>query len=300
MNIFIDGSYGTAGILLIEQLTALQSFYNFKIITLDLNEYKDQLARYAAIEKADIAILCLPEDIALQTMHDLSHIKTKIIDVSPAHRLATGWVYGFHELYEDHNLKIQTANRIANPGCFATGMISLLNPIKNHLNAYYPLVINGVTGYSAGGKKAIEKQLFNPIGFRATNLNKIHRHIPEVMHITELKNKIMFNPTVGNYDRGQMVQITIFQEYLNNLSLKDIKNIFINYYKDSEVIKIKENNPSFLSPEIMKDSNNLDIYIIEPDNSEYVQLVAIYDNLGKGATGSVIQTLKLLLQNYKK
>lgn len=299
MDIFVDGSNGITGMLMIEQLTALQSSYNFTITTLDSSLQKDEISRYRAIEKADIAILCLPEDIAFKTMQELSHVETTIIDISIAHRLDKQWIYGFHELSKEHTIKIQNSTRIANPGCFATGMISLLNPIKNYLNPAYPLIINGVTGYSAGGKKAIERQKSNPVSFRATNLNKVHPHISEVRHVTQLKNKLMFNPTVGNFERGQMVQITIFNDYLIGLDLHKIEQLFINYYEQSHVITVKKEKPSFLSAESMSGSNNLDVYVLHPEGSDFVQLIAVYDNLGKGSIGAASGTLEILLKDHK-
>jgi N-acetyl-gamma-glutamyl-phosphate reductase len=294
LNIFVDGSHGTAGLLLMQQLVKLQEKIAFNIVSLDTAVYKDEQVRYNAIVQADIAILCLPEDIAKKTMQDLKSIDTVVIDVSPAHRTDIDWVYGFSEL-EGYENRIKGSNRISNPGCFATGMISLLNPLVPFLNTNIPVSIYGVTGYSAGGKKAIEKQKQNPIGFRATNLNKVHRHIPEVKYVTQIKNHIAFMPSVGNFARGQIVQIAFFKEHFNNISLSDIYNIFYEYYKDFDSIEVSNIAPSYLNPETMTDNNNVKLYIIEAEDKESIQLISMYDNLGKGAAGAVIQNLKLLL-----
>lgn len=292
-TIFVDGSYGTAGLYLLEQLSQLQKTVDFNILVLDKEEYKNEALRYDAIKRSDIAILCLPEELALKTIQDLKDVDTIMIDISPAHRTDSQWTYGFSELNNNQINQIKNSKRIANPGCFATGMISLINPLVNILSPN-PISISGITGYSAGGKKAIEKQKNNSIAFRMTNLDKIHRHIPEVKHITNLKNILAFTPSVGNFLSGQLVEITLFKENFISIDFNTVKEKIKNHYKNSAIIKVIETTPSYLNPETMANRNDMEIYIYI--HEDYMTLISMYDNLGKGSTGSVMQTLEILLK----
>lgn len=296
INIFVDGSYGTAGLLLLKNLKDIEKEYNLNIVTLNDLNYKREEERYTAIKNADIAILCLPEDAAIKTMEDMKNVDTIIIDVSPSHRLNVNWTYGFPELNKIQSQKIKNSQRIANPGCFATGMLSLLAPIQPFLNPIYPLVLTGVTGYSAGGKKGIAQQEKNPLKVRISNFTQIHRHMEEVIAYSHVKNALSFNPIVGDFKRGQLVQLTIFEDYLSSASLESVNKIYQDFYQDQEYYKVVTQAPKFITPEIMEGNNGVEIYLSKPEGASYINVIAMYDNLGKGAAGAVIQTLKLLIK----
>lgn len=292
MKIFIDGEYGTAGLCLKEKLLQLQNRIPFEFIS--ISNPKSETERYQAIKEADIAILCLPEDISFKTCEDLKEIDTIIIDASTIHRTLPGWTYGFEELNQNQMNVIKNSKRIANPGCFATGMMAILNPIKDYLNQNMPLMIQGVTGYSAGGKKIIQKQIETPIHFRSTNLNREHIHLVEIKHWLNLQNPIAFNPSVSSFERGQMVSLTLFQSHLD-INIDSSLLAYQNFYKNFDNISIIENFNSQIIPEKMNGRDDLEIYISKP-SKEYIIVSAIYDNLGKGSAGSIAKLVEEIIK----
>lgn len=292
MKIFVDGSHGAAGVCLMEKLELLAKKHDIQLIT--ISDTKNQAMRYQAITDSDIAVLCLPEEVASQTCSDLYDVDTIIIDASTYHRTMAGWTYGFVELNNPQLNNIITSKRIANPGCFAGGILSILNPIKDYLNQDVSLIVEGVTGYSAGGKKTIEKQQTSSIGYRATNLTREHIHTLEVKHYLNLKNKFAFNASVANFERGQMVSVTLFQEHLD-INLDSTLLAFQNFYKDFDKVKVFEASPSQLIPETMAGRDDMEIYISQP-SEEYIKISAIYDNLGKGSAGSICYIIEQILQ----
>lgn len=292
MKIFVDGSHGAAGVCLIDKLQSLTQTYDIQLVT--VSDTKNQDMRYQAIKDSDIAVLCLPEEISSKTCSDLSNVDTIIIDASTYHRTMDGWTYGFVELNNKQLKNIIDSKRIANPGCFAGGILSILNPIKDYINQDQPLIVEGVTGYSAGGKKTIEKQQASPIGYRATNLNREHIHTLEVKHFLNLKNKLAFNTSVANFERGQMVSVTLFQEHLD-INLDSTFLAFENFYKDFDKVKVFENSSSQLIAETMAGRDDMEIYIYQP-SPDYITISAIYDNLGKGSAGSIAYIIKKILE----
>lgn len=290
MKIFVDGQHGAAGVCLIEKLQAMTHTHNIELIS--IVDSKNEAQRYQAIQEADIAVLCLPEEISAKTCSDLSNVDTVIIDASTYHRTLPGWTYGFIELNHQQLDSIIHSKRIANPGCFAGGLISILNPIKDYLNQNVPLIIQGVTGYSAGGKKTIQKQKENPLHYRATNLSREHIHTIEVHHWLDLKNPLAFNPSVASFERGQMVSMTLFQEHLD-INLDSTLLAYQNFYKNFDKVIVLEENPSQLIPEKMAGRDDMEIYISQPCK-EYITVHAMYDNLGKGSAGSIAHIISLL------
>lgn len=291
MKIFVDGSHGAAGVCLIEKLEKLAQTHDIQLIS--INDTKDEAMRYQAIRQADIAVLCLPEEVASKTCSDLNEVDTVIIDASTYHRTMLGWTYGFIELNHQQLKNIVKSKRIANPGCFAGGILSVLNPIKDYLNQDVGLVVEGVTGYSAGGKKTIEKQQTSPVGFRTTNLNREHIHVVEVKHYLNLKNKLAFNTSVANFERGQMVTMTLFQEHLD-INIDSTRLAYENFYKDFDKVKVMKETPSQLLPETMAGRDDVEIYLSQP-SPEYIKISAIYDNLGKGSAGSIAHIIEEIL-----
>lgn len=226
----------------------------------------------------------------LKTCEDLKEIDTIIIDANAIHRTLPGWTYGFEELNQNQINVIKNSHQIANPGCFATGMMSILNPIKDYLNQDMPLIIQGITGYSAGGKKTIQKQIENSIHFRSTNLNREHIHLVEIKHWLNIKNPIAFNPSVSSFERGQMVNLTIFQSHLD-INIDSVLLAYQNFYKNFENVSIIENFNSQIIPEKMNGRDDLEIYISQP-SKEHIIISAIYDNLGKGSAGSIAKLVE--------
>lgn len=292
MKIFVDGKHGAAGAYLMEKLEKLANNYPIEFISIDNTRSEEQ--RYNAIQEADIAVLCLPEEVSAKTCTDLKDSETIIIDASTYHRTQGGWTYGYVELHDKQLENILHSKRIANAGCFANGMLSILNPIKDYLNQDMPLIMQGVTGYSAGGKQTIQKQKENPLHYRATVLNKEHIHTVEVKHWLQLKNPLVFNASVGSFERGQMVSLTLFQEHLD-ISLDSVQLAYQNFYRFFDNIQFCSNNPSQLIPETMAGKDHVEIYIYQP-SKEYITIYAMYDNLGKGSAGAIANIIEHLLQ----
>ncbi len=290
MKIFIDGQHGAAGVCLLEKLQTMAQLHPIEFIS--INDSKNEVERYNAIRQADIAVLCLPEEISAKTCSDLNDVDTIIIDSSTYHRTLMGWTYGFMELNKNHIKDIVNSKRIANPGCFAGGIMSLLSPIKNFLNQDMPLVIQGVTGYSAGGKKTIQKQKESPLHFRATNLAMEHIHVVEVKHWLDLKNPLAFMPSVASFERGQMVSMTLFQSQID-VNLDSVELAYTQYYKNFDNISIICDRTTQLIPEKMAGRDDMEIYITRP-SSDYITISAMYDNLGKGSAGSIANIIRLI------
>lgn len=292
MKIFIDGQHGAAGVCLLEKLQVLSTTHHIELIT--IVDSKDEQQRYTAIKEADIAVLCLPENVSAKTCSDLNTVDTIIIDASTYHRTIPGWIYGYPELLEHYMEAIIHSTRIANPGCFAGGIMSILNPIKAYLNEHMPLSIVGVTGYSAGGKKTIEKQQESPLHFRMTNLDREHIHVVEVKYWLNLKNPLAFLPSVASFERGQLVSMTLFQEHID-INLDSVCLAYQKHYEHFEHVSVITDHTKQLVPEKMAGRDDMEIYITKPAN-DYITIHAMYDNLGKGSAGSIASIIKHIIE----
>lgn len=295
-KVFIDGSAGTTGLKIFDRLSLRK---DLQIITLPEQFRKDINARKDALNSCDLAFLCLPDLAAKEAVSLIENEKVKVIDTSTAHRTNTQWVYGFAEL-DGQRSKIEKANRIANPGCHATGFISLINPLVNAgvLDKKEKLACFSITGYSGGGKKMIADyesqdrcQLLNAP--RQYGLSQEHKHLPEMKAICGLENQPLFCPIVADFDRGMQVTVPIFASQLK-ASVEDIKEIYRKAY-NGKVVKFKDfaDENGFLSAQSMRGRDDLEISVF--GNEERIILVSRFDNLGKGASGAAIQNMNILL-----
>lgn len=295
-KVFIDGSAGTTGLKIFDRLSLRK---DLQIITLPEQFRKDINARKDALNSCDVAFLCLPDLAAKEAVSLIENEKVKVIDTSTAHRTNTQWVYGFAEL-DGQRSKIEKANRIANPGCHATGFISLINPLVNAgvLDKKEKLACFSITGYSGGGKKMIADyesqdrcQLLNAP--RQYGLSQEHKHLPEMKAICGLENQPLFCPIVADFDRGMQVTVPIFASQLK-ASVEDIKEIYRKAY-NGKVVKFKDfaDENGFLSAQSMRGRDDLEISVF--GNDERIILVSRFDNLGKGASGAAIQNMNILL-----
>ena len=295
-KVFIDGSAGTTGLKIFDRLSLRK---DLQIITLPEQFRKDINARKDALNSCDLAFLCLPDLAAKEAVSLIENEKVKVIDTSTAHRTNTQWVYGFAEL-DGQQSKIEKANRIANPGCHATGFISLINPLVNAgvLDKKEKLACFSITGYSGGGKKMIADyesqdrcQLLNAP--RQYGLSQEHKHLPEMKAICGLENQPLFCPIVADFDRGMQVTVPIFASQLK-ASVEDIKEIYRKAY-NGKVVKFKDfaDENGFLSAQSMRGRDDLEISVF--GNEERIILVSRFDNLGKGASGAAIQNMNILL-----
>lgn len=280
IKIFVDGSAGATGVTLMRLLNERP----YEIITAD--DPKDIASRYAALNSADIAVLCLPEEIATNVVHDNHNTDTIIIDASSAHRTNPDWVYGYYHDVHTGVVNVKNAMRISNPGCFATGIQTLLRPLRPWLT-HYPIAINGITGYSAGGGKAIYAYGSHPCAYKATNTDRPHTHVNEAVVNSSIVNDIIFMPAVGGFAEGQLISIPLSPHQLQ-MPLEDVRSLFEQYYADIDMVRLRD-CPSSIRPEEMMDSQAIQIMVSHFEN--HIVVHALYNNLTAGAAGSVCRII---------
>ena len=291
-KIFIDGSAGTTGLKIYERLVSRK---DIQLITLSDETRKDINARRDALNNADIAFLCLPDDAARESVSLVSNPNTAVIDTSTAHRVNPQWTYGLPELSGQRE-KIKSSKRIANPGCHATGFIALVAPLVEAgiIGKNEPLTCFSLTGYSGGGKKMIaqyeddkrDSLLDAP---RQYGLTQNHKHLPEMTQVSGLEVPPVFCPIVAPYYAGMEVTVS-----LNNKNIQAVKDCYADYYHDG-VIRFAENSDEggFISAGKFSGRDDLEISVF--GNDERILLVSRFDNLGKGASGAAIQNMNILL-----
>lgn len=299
-NIFIDGKEGTTGLQIYDRLAARS---DINLITLPEDKRKDLTARKQCLNDADLSFLCLPDAAAKEAVSLVDNDKARIIDASTAHRTAAGWVYGFPELSLKRREEIASAKRVANPGCHATGFISLVAPlVKGGIaGADYPFSAHSVTGYSGGGKKTIaeykdphrDASLVSPRQY-ATAMS--HKHLPEMVKECGLEYAPAFNPIICDFYCGMCVVVPLTVRLLNKkLTVNDFYNYFAEYYATQNYIKVVRNEqiPAYLPANELAGTNMLKIYI--NGSGEHIFLASVFDNLGKGASGAAVQNMNIML-----
>ena len=295
-KVFIDGSAGTTGLRIYERL---ENRKDISLIILPDEVRKDLDARRQAINSADIAFLCLPDSAAIEAVALLENNNTAIIDTSTAHRTNSDWVYGFPELEGGYE-KIKGSKKIANPGCHASGFIALVKPLISAgiLKADAHLSCFSLTGYSGGGKKMIaeyEDENRNSLlnAPRQYGLAQQHKHLKEMVALTGLENAPAFCPIVAPFYSGMEVTVPIFAKDING-NADDIAKVYTAYYENG-LVHFKENadEGGFLSAAAYSMRDDMELSI--SGNEERILLTARYDNLGKGASGSAIQNMNILM-----
>ena len=295
-KVFIDGSAGTTGLKVAARLSERK---DIAMITLDETVRKDVKARQDAMNQADVVFLCLPDDAAIEAVPLVENENTVIIDTSTAHRVAEGWTYGFAEL-SGLREKIQTAKRIANPGCHASGFLSLATPLTE--NKIIPkdmqLSCFSLTGYSGGGKKMIAEYEADGRNVlldapRLYGLTQMHKHLPEMKMIAGLEKDVIFSPIVAPYFAGMEVVIPISPAELSTTAAQ-IKEVYQDYYKTKIVhFNEKADEDGFLSAGAFAGKDDMEISLA--GNEERLLLISRFDNLGKGASGAAIQNMNIAL-----
>ena len=295
-KVFIDGSAGTTGLRIAERLAQRQ---DIQLIALPEALRKDVSARKQALNEADIAFLCLPDDAAREAVSLIENSRTVVIDTSTAHRVKDGWVYGFPEIGGLRE-KIKTARRIANPGCHASGFIALISPLRQAgiLAEDALLSCFSLTGYSGGGKKMIAEyeaagrnELLNAP--RQYGLTQAHKHLPEMQKYCGLNAAPIFCPIVAPYYAGMEVTVPLFQSQCKG-GLHDIREVYRAYYQ-AGLARFRESadEQGFLSAGALAGRDDMEITV--SGNAERILLTARFDNLGKGASGAAIQNMNLVL-----
>ena len=298
-KIFVDGSAGTTGLRIFERLGKRD---DVELITISDEHRKDLSYRKEAIEKADAAFLCLPDDAAREIVAAVDSGYVKILDTSTAHRTAPDWAYGFPELSEAFAEKIRTSQKIAVPGCHASGVIAILYPLiaSGIMPKNYPVTCHSITGYSGGGKKMIAEyeDSARDIEFsspRQYALTQNHKHLKEITEICGLDMKPIFSPIVADFYSGMVVTIPLYPHLLNgNPKLSDIYEMFSEHYKNKKMVNVMP-----MAKDGMLGSNNLSgkdrLEIEITGNDERIIIASRFDNLGKGSSGAAIQCMNIAL-----
>ena len=304
-KIFIDGETGTTGLLIRDRLSERKEF---NIVSLDPQFRKDIAAKRDMINQADVAILCLPEDASEQSVSLIENKSTRVIDTSIAFRTDGRWVYGFPEYTSGHRNKIKDADRVSNPGCYACGAIAILHPLVESglMDKTASISINAVSGYSGGGKNLIssfeepegEK---NNVSFYHYGLGLDHKHLEEIRVRSGLEKYPIFVPSVGKFFRGMTVSIPLYLDSLSSgTSLRDVHETLKKFYLNEKFVRVESlgdssNLRSFLNPESLNTTNIMKIFIFANQDKTQLVITAVFDNLGKGASGQAIQCLNIML-----
>lgn len=299
IKVFIDGQAGTTGLQLKSKLV------NHPYVTLleiDEDKRKNSAERQRLMNESNVVFLCLPDAAAIEAVKLVTNPDTVIIDASTAHRTADGWTYGFPELSDKHYNAIKNAKRIANPGCHATGFISVVYPLVSSgvMPTSYPVTAHSITGYSGGGNKMIadyeDPDRAEEIGTpRQYGLGQTHKHLPEMKKVTGLDSEPVFNPIVSDYYCGMAVSVPIYTSLLNKkMSAEELYIFFSDYYKNSEFITVHKTPKSgFLSPIGLEGTNKMNIYVF--GNEDRVTITSVFDNLGKGASSAAIENMNIAM-----
>lgn len=303
-KIFIDGEAGTTGLQIRERLAARK---DLTLLSIPEVRRKDPAARAEFLNAADIAILCLPDDAAKESVSLISNTTTRVIDASTAYRVADGWTYGFAEMDRAQTAAIAEATRVSNPGCWPQGVIAVLRPLiaAGLLPASYAVTINGVSGYSGGGKSMIADYQakgeaapeFMPYG-----LGFGHKHLPEMQRYSHLQAQPLFMPAVGNFAQGMLTCVPLQLAALPSIptgkqlhaAIADHFAAIAHSFVEVAPLAAVERTPE-LDAESLNNTNRLRIHVFANDAKAQALLLAVYDNLGKGASGAAVQNLNLML-----
>lgn len=293
-RLFIDGAAGTTGLEIRERL---QGRSEFDLIILDDAQRKSEAARRDALHAADITILCLPDDAAKEAVKLAEGAKTRIIDASSAHRVAEGWAYGFPELIGHET--IANARLVSNPGCYPTGFLGLVAPLVRAglLPADWPYTVNAVSGYSGGGNALIDRfARETDIAFRAYGLGPGHKHLPEMQAYAGLAHAPVFSPAVVPAHRGMVVDVPLPLAAMGSAAtIAAMRECLAAFYAGSSIVTCANGTPDeLLLRQGAPASDGMELFVTGSADSTQARLIAVFDNLGKGASGAAIQNLNIM------
>ena len=298
-KIYIDGKEGTTGLQIYDRLAARD---DIRLLLIDEEKRKDTDERKKLINEADLVFLCLPDAAAVEAGSLVERETVRVIDASTAHRTAAGWAYGLAELSQTYRERIRESKRIANPGCHATGFITAVYPLvqKGIVPADYPLSAFSLTGYSGGGKKMIaeyesEEKPKNHFSPRIYGLNLRHKHLPEMQAVCGLSRPPAFCPVVDDYYKGMAVTVTFENRLLNGCSsAADLCACLAEWYEGQKLVKVHPfGYEGMIAAGSMAGSDVL--ALIVNGHADQTMVTALFDNLGKGASGAAVQNMNLAL-----
>ena len=296
-TVFIDGAVGTTGLEIAERLAGR---IEFSLVILPEERRKDDAARREALNDSDIVILCLPDDAAKQAVAMIANDRTKVIDASSAHRVAPGWTYGFAEMAKGQRAAIADTRRVTNPGCYPTGFLGFVAPLvaAGLLPADYYYSVNAVSGYSGGGKALIERfGRESDIGFRAYGLSLNHKHVPEMTVHAGLAHAPLFAPSVIRAFRGMVVEVPLHLGALpGSVKARELRDVLAAHYADEPLVSVHQDAlpDELLLSEGDAPFDGLKLFVADDGADQQVRLIALLDNLGKGASGAAVQNLNIM------
>jgi N-acetyl-gamma-glutamyl-phosphate reductase len=314
-TVFIDGEAGTTGLQIRERL---EGRADLELLSIDPEKRKDPAARAELLNAADAVILCLPDEASKEAVSLITSNSVRVIDASTAYRTASGWIYGFPEMDKDQRAAVAGARRVSNPGCYPTGFIALVRPLVTAelIPADWPLSVNAISGYSGGGKGLIaEFEAPAPEGtsdaFRPYGLGLTHKHLPEMRVYGGLDHEPIFAPSVGRYAQGMIVEVPLPlwalpekpkpAQLLETLARAYAGEQFVEVATAEECAALQKARTGAgeynadLDPEALNGTNKMKLYVFGNQQKGQARLVAVLDNLGKGASGAAVQSLNLML-----
>lgn len=290
-KVYIDGREGTTGLQIYDRLSARE---DIELLLIAEEKRKDPAERRKFLNEADLAFLCLPDAAAVEAAGLIENDRTRVIDCSTAHRVAPGWVYGFPELSPSRRAEIARSGRVANPGCHATGFISIVYPLVSAglLPRDARVTCFSLTGYSGGGKKMIaryenekDREMYSP---RIYGLNQSHKHLPEMQKICGLEYAPVFSPIVDDYYKGMAATVPLF------IDREKLLAALTDHYRGSGVVRVSAGwEETMLAANALAGSDCLSLIV--QGNEERSTVTALFDNLGKGASGAAVQNMNLML-----
>lgn len=302
-TVFIDGEAGTTGLQIRERL---EHRADLTLVSIEADKRKDSDERRRLLNSADAVILCLPDEAAKEAVAMIKNDRVKVIDASTAHRVAPDWAYGFAEMSRAQRAAIAASKRVANPGCYPTGFIALVRPLVEAgiVPRAWPLSVNAVSGYSGGGKAMIAEfeneadPSFTRAPYRIYAMAQKHKHVPEMTRYAGLERAPIFQPSVGRYYKGMIVEVPLPLSALpGKPKLTGVQDALASAYAGERFVSVASLKEAAalktLAPEGLNDTNQMKLFVFGHDDE--ARLVALLDNLGKGASGAAVQNMNLLL-----